>query len=60
MKDRQSARLHTFFVPVEQDALSFEDEDDVLWVRAVQDPGGLCAKELVGFVDFLKHVLKDK
>lgn len=47
-------------MPVEQDALSFEDEDDVFWVGAVQDSCGFCTKELVGFVDFLKHVLKDE
>ncbi len=52
--------LHTLFVSVEQDALSFEDEDDVFWVGAVQDSCRLCTKELVGFVNFLKHVLKDK
>lgn len=45
---------------VEQDALSFEDEDDVFWVGAVQDSCRFCTKELVGFVDFLKHVLKDE
>lgn len=48
----------TLFVSVEQDALSFEDKDDVLWVRAIQEFGRLCTKELVGLVDFLKHVLK--
>lgn len=45
---------------VEQDALSFKDEDDVFWVRAIQDSGRLCAEELIGFVDFLKHVLRKK
>lgn len=59
MKDIKLIRLHTLFVSVEQDALSFEDEDDVFWVGAVQDSGRLCAEELVGFVDFLKHFLKD-
>lgn len=29
--------LQTLFVSVEQDALGFEDEDDVFWVRAIQD-----------------------
>lgn len=51
--------LRTFFVSVEQDALCFEDEDDVLWIRAVQDSGRLCTKELVGFIDFLEHVLRN-
>ena len=50
----------TLFVSVEEDALSFEDEDDVFWIGAVQDSCRLCAKELIGFIDFLKHVLKDR
>lgn len=45
---------------IEKDALSFEDQDDVFWVRTVYDPGRLCAKELVRFVNFLKHVLEDE
>lgn len=45
---------------IEQDALGFEDEDDVFGVRAVQESGRLCAQELVGFVDFFKHVLKNR
>ena len=52
--------LHTLFVSVEQYALGFEDEDNVFWVGAVHDSGRLCAEELVGFVNFLKHVLKYK
>lgn len=32
-----SLHLQTLFVSVEQDALGFEDEDDVFWVRAIQD-----------------------
>lgn len=58
MKERKLIQLHTLFVSIEQDALSFEDEDDVFWVGAIQDSCRLCTKELVGFVDFLKHVLK--
>lgn len=42
---------------VEQDALGFEDQDDVLWVRTVHDSGRFGAEELVGLVDLLKHVL---
>lgn len=57
--ERKVSYPHTLFVSVEQDALSLEDKDDVFWVGAVQDTGRFCAKELVGFVDFLKHVLKD-
>lgn len=49
----------TLFVSVEQNALSFEDKDDVFWVGAIQNFGRLCTQELVGLVDFLKHVLKD-
>lgn len=49
----------TLFVTVEQDALSFKDKDDVFWVGTIQDFGRLCTKELIGLVDFLKHVLKD-
>lgn len=59
MTDRKFIYLHTFFVSVKEDALSFEDEDDVFWVGAVQDSGRLCTEELVGLIDFLKHVLKD-
>lgn len=50
--------LQTLFVSVEQDALGFEDEDYVFWVRAIQDFCGLGAEEFVGFVDFLKDILK--
>lgn len=49
----------TLFVSVKQNALSFENKDDVFWVWAIQDFGRLCAKELIGLVDFLKHFLKD-
>lgn len=45
-------------MPVEKDALSFEDENNILWVGAIQDSSRLRAEELVGFVNFLKHVLK--
>lgn len=48
----------TLFVTVEQDALSFEDKDDVFWVGTIQDFCRLRTKELVGFVDFFKHILK--
>lgn len=43
----------------EQDTLGFEDENDVFWVRAVQNSGRLRAQELISFIDFLKHVLED-
>lgn len=43
---------------IEQNALSFQDEDDVLWVGAVHDSSRLGAEKLVGFVHFLKHVLQ--
>lgn len=56
---KNSSTNPTLFVSVEQDALSFEDEDDIFWVGAIHDSCRLCAKELIGFVDFLKHVLKD-
>lgn len=48
----------TLFVPVEQNALGLQDEDDVFWVGTIQDFRRLGAKELVGFIDFLKNVLK--
>lgn len=44
-------------MPVEQNALCFQNEDDVFWVGSIQDFWGLGAEELVGFVDFLKNVL---
>lgn len=47
----------TLFVSVEEDALGFEDEDDVLGVRAVDNAGRLGAQELIGLVDLLKHIL---
>lgn len=50
----------TFFVSVEQDALSFEDENDVFWVRAVHNSGRFRAEEFICFVHFFKHVLRDK
>lgn len=49
----------TLFVSVKENALSFENKDDVFRVWAIQDFGRLCTKELIGLVDFLKHVLKD-
>lgn len=45
-------------MPVEQDALGFEDENDVFWVGAIHDSCSLCAEELIGFVNFFKHILK--
>lgn len=49
----------TLFVSVKQNALSFENKDDVFWVWPIQDFGRLCTKELIGLVDFLKHFLKE-
>lgn len=46
-------------MPVEQDALGFEDENDVFWVGAIHDSRSLCAEELIGFVNFFKHILKN-
>lgn len=59
MKENIFINLHTLLVSIEQDALSFKDEDDVFWVRAVHYSGRFCTEELVCFVHFLKHVLKD-
>lgn len=47
-------------MPVEEDALGFEDQDDVFWVGAVYDSSRLGAEKLVGFVDFLKNVLTEQ
>lgn len=55
-----SKKARTLFMAVEQDALGFEDENDVFWVGAVHDSGRLCAEELVGFVNFFKHILKKR
>lgn len=57
VKRKAKIHLHTLFVSVKQNALGFEDEDDVFWVRAIQDSCRLCTKELIGFVDVLKHFL---
>lgn len=43
---------------IKKNALGFKDEDDVFWVRPIHDSGRFSAKELVRFVNFLKHVLK--
>lgn len=45
---------------IEKDALSFEDENDVFWVRTIYNSGRFCAKELIRFVHFLKHILEDE
>lgn len=47
----------TLFVSVEEDALGFEDEDDVLRVGAINNAARLGAQELIGLVHLLKHVL---
>ena len=52
--------MQTFLVPVEEDALGFEDEDDVFWVGPVHDAGRLGAQKLIGLVHLLKHVLSRK
>lgn len=59
MKENTFIYLNTLFVSVEQDTLSFKDEDDVFWVGAIHYSGRFCAEELICFVHFLKHVLKD-
>lgn len=44
-------------MPVEQDALGLQNQNDVFWVGPIHDFWGLGAEELVGFIDFLKNVL---
>lgn len=50
---------HTLFVSIKKNALGFKDENDVFWVRTIHDSGRFSAKELVRFVNFLKHVLEE-
>ena len=51
---------HTLAMPVKENALGFEDKDDVLGVRSIHDSCRLVAEELVGLIHFLKHVKRTR
>lgn len=50
----------TFLMPVEEDALSFQDQNYVFWIWPIYHLGRLRAQKLICFIDFLKHILQIK
>lgn len=48
----------TFLMPVEEDALSFQDQNYVFWIWPIYHLGRLCAQKLICFINFFKHILQ--